>query len=96
MKGLHEEFMRDINILEKEFDDEKEQSIRMHKMQVKELEDMIETVKEEEKKKQEDANSEHQGYREETKNKNLEETNHMRMLLDSRQTKYYNDLEQMH
>ena len=57
---------------------------------------MIETVKEEEKKKKDDANNEHQAFREETKNKNLEETNHMRMVLDSRQTKYYNDLEQMH
>lgn len=45
---------------------------------------MIETVKEEEKKKQEDANQEHQGYKEETKNKTLEETNHTKMILDAR------------
>ena len=57
---------------------------------------MIETVKEEEKKKAEDAKNEHQAFREDTKNKNLEETNHMKMLLDGRQTKYYNELEQMH
>jgi len=45
---------------------------------------MIDTVREEEKKKQEEASTEHKGYREETKNKNLEETNHMRMMLEAR------------
>lgn len=59
---------------------------------------MIETVKDEEKKKAEDAKNEHQAFREDTKNKNLEETNHMKMLLDARQTKqihffaYYIDI----
>jgi hypothetical protein len=33
--------------------------IKTHKNQVKELEDMIETVKEEEKKKQDEASNEH-------------------------------------
>ena len=51
---------------------------------------MIDTVREEEKKKQEEASTEHKGYREETKNKNLEETNHMRMMLEARQTKVTN------
>ena len=44
---------------------------------MKELQDMIETVKEEEKKKAEDAKNEHQAFREDTKNKDLEETSHM-------------------
>jgi len=65
-------------------------------VQVKELEDLIETIKEEEKKYCEDEQNEFQALREEVKNKNLEEINHMKMLLDGRQTKYYNDLEQMH
>jgi dynein regulatory complex subunit 2 len=57
---------------------------KTHKRQVKELQDMIETVKEEEKKKAEEAKNDHQTFREDTKNKNLEETNHMKMLLDAR------------
>ena len=35
---------------------------------------MIETVKEDEKKKAEEAKNKHQSYREETKNKNMEAT----------------------
>ncbi len=52
---MHEELIRDIEILENEFDTEREEMMKTHKNQVKELEDMIETVKEEEKKKLDDA-----------------------------------------
>lgn len=55
MRGLSEEFNRDISILESEFDLEREDMIKTHKTQLKELEDMIETVKEEDKKKTEEA-----------------------------------------
>ncbi len=96
MRGLHEEFIRDITILEQEFDTEREDMIKTHKSQKKELEDMLETVKAEEHKKLDDSHNEHQAYREEVKNHDLEDTNAMKMYLDSRQTKYYNDLEQMH
>ncbi len=41
---------------------EREDMIRNHKNKIKEVEDMIETVKEEEKKKLEEANNEHQTY----------------------------------
>jgi hypothetical protein len=56
---LLEEFERDVKILEEEFDIEFVDMTRTHKRQVKELQDMIETVKEEEKKKAEDAKNEH-------------------------------------
>lgn len=54
-----EEFERDVQILEFEFDREFEDMTKTNKRQVKELQDMIETVKEEEKKKSEDAKNEH-------------------------------------
>lgn len=95
MRGLAEEFNRDVNILETEFDLEREEMIKTHKTQLKELDDMIETVKEEDKKKTEEAQNEFSQYKEETKNKNLEETNVMKIILETKQTKYYTELEQM-
>lgn len=56
---------------------------------------MIETVKEEDKKKTEEAQNEFSQFKEETKNKNLEETNVMKIILETKQTKYYTELEQM-
>lgn len=70
--------------------------MKTHKQQVKELEDMIAIVEEEEKKKQDEAQNENQSFKEEVKNKDLEDLNTMKLLLDARQNKYYNDLEQMH
>ncbi|KAL4428775.1 hypothetical protein ABPG74_001289 [Tetrahymena malaccensis] len=95
MRGLAEEFNRDVNILETEFDLEREEMVKTHKTQLKELEDMIETVKEEDKKKTEEAQNEFSQFKEETKNKNLEETNVMKIILETKQTKYYTELEQM-
>lgn len=96
IRGLQEEFYRDIQILEEEFDTERQDIRRTHETQKRELEDMIETIKAEENKKMEEANSEHQSQREEVKSRDHEGQNSMRMYLDSRQTKYYNELEQMH
>lgn len=105
LKGLHEEFERDLKIIEEEFDrvfkyififiifffmylfffvifillfflifyvfssiffifakKEREEMIRNHKSKVREVENMIETVTEEEKKKSEEAKNEHQTY----------------------------------
>ncbi|EGR27764.1 hypothetical protein IMG5_189650 [Ichthyophthirius multifiliis] len=95
MRGLQEEFNRDIQILENEFDLEREDMVKTHKTHLKELEDMIETVKEEDKKKMEEAQNEFSQFKEETKNKNLEETNVMKIILETKQTKYYTELEQM-
>jgi len=55
-----------------------------HNSQIKQLNDMIDTVNTEETKKLEEIYNEHQSYREEVKNRNLEETNAMKMYLDSR------------
>lgn len=50
---------------------------------------MIETVKEEDKRRFEENKTEEQGFREEIKNKNLEEQNHLKFNLESKQTKHY-------
>ncbi|CAD8138135.1 unnamed protein product [Paramecium octaurelia] len=95
-RALLEEFERDIKILQEEFQIEFDDMTKTHKQQVKELEDMIKTVEEEEKRKAEQAKNQHQTNREETKNKDVEDTSQMKQQLEDKQTKFYNDLEQMH
>ena len=96
IRGLSEEFKRDVSILESEFMSEREEMERTHASHVKELNDMIETVKEEDRKKFEETKTQEQTFREDIKNKNLEEQNHLKFNLESKQTKHYTELEQMH
>jgi hypothetical protein len=64
LKGIAEEFEKDVNILQEEFDlvtkiiKEREQMLSNYKKKEKELEDMIETIKDDEKKKAADARNE--------------------------------------
>ncbi|EGR31088.1 hypothetical protein IMG5_118130 [Ichthyophthirius multifiliis] len=95
LKGLTEEFQRDIQILEDEFEIERQSMIKTNQQHLSELEDIIETVKDEEKKNRDDQQNEYSQFKEETKNKNLEEINVMKIILESKQTKYYTELEQM-
>ena len=48
MRGLHEEFERDVRILKEEYDREKADIARTHDAETQELEQMIETIHEEE------------------------------------------------
>lgn len=95
IRGLQEEFRRDVTILENEYSLEREEMERTHRNHIKELEDMIDTVKEEDKKKLDETKSEEQAFREEIKNKNIEDQNHMKLYLESKANKYYTELEQM-
>lgn len=92
MRGLTEEFKRDVTILESEFITEREEMERTHSSHIKELNDMIETVKEEERKKFEETKTQEQTFREDIKNKNLEDQNHLKFNLESKQTKHYTEL----
>lgn len=74
LRGLDEEFTRDLDILEQEFVLEKTEMTQNHKNKIKELEDMIDTVNVEHTKKCEEAKNEFQSLREETRNKNIEDT----------------------
>ena len=49
MRGLHEEFERDVRILKEEYDREKSDIARTHDSETQELREMIETIEEEEK-----------------------------------------------
>lgn len=58
---------------------EREYMLGSYKKKEKELEDMIETIKDDEKKKATDARNEFSAFREETRNRTNEETNHMKL-----------------
>ena len=60
LRGLDEEFSRDLQILEQEFVLEKTDMVQNHKNKIKELEDMIDTVNVEHTKKCEEAKNEFQ------------------------------------
>ena len=92
IQGLMEEFRRDVNILEGEFLTERQEMEQTHHDHLKELNDMIETVKEEDRRKAEEIRTEEQAFREEIKNKNLEELQHMKFNLEAKQTKHYTEL----
>lgn len=85
-----------MNILEQEYITEREEMEKTHSDHLKELNDMIDTVKEEDRRKAEETRTEEQAFREEIKNKNLEELQHMKFNLEAKQTKHYTELEQMH
>lgn len=78
LRGLHEEFERDLTIIKAEFDREKTEIEQSHAMERQELRDMIETIEEEENAKLKKMKDEFESFREETKNKNVEELESMK------------------
>ena len=81
LRGLHEEYMRDMTILKNEFEKEKMEIDHSHTMEVKELSDMIETFDEETKDKMNDLKRTFNELREEIKNENVEELEGMKHAL---------------
>jgi len=78
LRGLHEEFERDVKIIKSEYDRERADMERNHHMETRELREMILTIEEEENDKLKKMQDEHDGLREETKNKNVEELESMK------------------
>jgi dynein regulatory complex subunit 2 len=78
LRGLHEEFERDLNILKMEFNQEKGDIANAHEMEKRELEDMISTIEEEENAKLGKLKEDFEGLREETKNAKTEELETMK------------------
>lgn len=78
LRGLDEEFQRDIDIVKSEFDTEKAEIAASHEMERRELRDMIDTIQEEEENKLNEMKEAYDGAREETKNKNVEDLESMK------------------
>ena len=81
MRGLHEEFERDVRILKEEYDREKADIAKSHDMETLELREMIETIDEEEKGKLKAMNEAFLAEKEQIRNKNVEEQETMKMEL---------------
>jgi hypothetical protein len=76
--GLREEFLRDAEILRKEFETENEEIREQHNKQKKELEYIITEVTQEGERKEKNMRSDNQGFTEGVKNQNMEEQSNMR------------------
>lgn len=81
LRGLKEEFERDVKIIKDEFDTEKREINESHQQERQELRDMIDTIKEEEDEKLREMNDNYQNLREEIKNKNIEDLDTMKFDL---------------
>mmetsp|Transcript_37838 Transcript_37838/g.46044 ORF Transcript_37838/g.46044 Transcript_37838/m.46044 type:complete len:381 (-) Transcript_37838:403-1545(-) len=81
MRGLHEEFERDVRILKEEYDREKSDIARTHDAETQELHEMIETIREEEVAKLRQIRDNFLAEKEQTRNKNVEEAETMKMDL---------------
>ena len=73
LRGLKEEYIRDLTILKNEYDKEKAEIEQSHNMERRELQDMIETFDEEAKRRQDELQSQFDRTKEEIKNENVEE-----------------------
>merc|ERR1712166_759547 len=78
---MGEEFENDVKMIKSEYDREREDVERNHYMETRELREMIVTIEEEENAKLKDMTDQHDGLREETKNKNVEELESMKREL---------------
>ncbi len=81
MRGLNEEFDRDVRILKEEYDREKSDIARTHDAETLELREMIETIEEEEIGKLRMIKDNFLAEKEQTRNKNVEEQETMKMDL---------------
>jgi hypothetical protein len=78
LRGLHEEFENDAKIIKSEYDREREDIERSQNSETRELREMIATIEEEENNNLKIMQDAHDGLREETKNKNVEELESMK------------------
>ena len=72
LRGLHEEFERDVKIIKEEFDREKADIEKSHELETSELSEMIATIEEEEKAKMKQINEDFLSEKERTRNMNVE------------------------
>jgi hypothetical protein len=78
LRGLHEEFERDLQIIKSEFMTEKAEIEMSHNMEKAELREMIDTIEEEENNKLKDMKDVFDNSREQTKNQNIEDLESMK------------------
>ena len=72
LRGLNEEFERDVKIIKEEFDREKADIEKSHELETSELSEMIATIEDEEKAKMKQINEDFLSEKERTRNMNVE------------------------
>ena len=96
ISALNNEFAKAAEILYDEFSREADELMRNHNRQTKEMNDMMETVQDEEADKTMQAREIFQTFREETKDKALEEMENMQNEMNSKQVNLSNYLETLY
>ena len=81
--ALENDFEAELRMLEDEFEAERQQIVKQHAMEKKELLDIMSAVENEEQEKEAERRQEHEQYREEIRNKSLEDINVLRITLES-------------
>ena len=80
--SLERDFLNELKEIEKDFSEEKERVAKYHAHTVSEIETTIEAVENREREHELQAKHEHERYREDIKNKNLEDINVLRITLE--------------
>lgn len=96
LAAMEAEFARDVQILEDEYNTEREEIFIIHKRQMQEMDDLIETIDEDAKAKALLAKQEFENFREDIKNRNMEEQDNIRLQLEGKQKKLNTSLETLH
>ena len=81
--ALENDFEAELRMLEDEFEAERQQIVKQHAMEKKELLDIMTAVENGEQEKEAERRQEHEQYREEIRNKSLEDINVLRITLES-------------
>jgi hypothetical protein len=81
LRGLDEEFKRDVDIIKDEYDRERKDIEKTHELETEELREMIQTITDEEHSKLQQMSQDFEALREETKNRNVEELEGMKFIL---------------
>lgn len=82
LKTLSEEFKKEQETVKKEFDNERSQIIAQHKQEITNVQDIIFAMEQENQEQEYEMKQDFQSYRDEIKNKNLEEKHSLRIQLE--------------
>jgi len=96
LAAMETEFVRDVRILEDEYNTEREEIGSIHRRQIQELDELIETIDEDAKAKALAAKQDFENFREDIKNRNMEEQDNIRLTLEGKQKKLNTNLETLH
>lgn len=82
LKKLSEEFKKEQETVKKEFDNERAKIIAQHKQEITDIQDIIFAMEQENQEHENEMKQEFQSFRDEIKNKNLEEKHALRIQLE--------------